>query len=109
MPGEGRLFKLMNDMTVKVKSSQTNGTYEICEEKCPPGFMPHKHMQTKDFETFYIVSGSATCKVSDETVDAVKGTGIHIPPDVPHEVQSAEGCEMLASSAPASRKANSRK
>ena len=52
MPGEGGLFKLMNDMTVKVKSSQTNGTYEICEEKCPQGFTPHKHMHTKDFETF---------------------------------------------------------
>ena len=95
MPGEGRLFKLMNDMTVKVKSSQTNGTYEVCEEKCPTGFTSRKHMHTKDFETFYIVSGSATRKVGDETVDAVKGTTIHIPPGVPHEVHSAEGCEML--------------
>ena len=37
-PGGGRVFKRMNDMTVKVKSSDTNGTYEMCEEKCPPGF-----------------------------------------------------------------------
>ena len=71
-PGGGRVFKRMNDMTVKVKSSDTNGTYEMCEEKCPPGFESRRHLHAKDFETFYMVSGSATWEVGDETVERLQ-------------------------------------
>ena len=94
-PGGGRVFKRMNDMTVKVKSSDTNGTYEMCEEKCPPGFESRRHMHAKDFETFYMVSGNARWEVGDEVVDAVKGHTIHIPPNTPHKVKTEEGCEMI--------------
>lgn len=95
-PQDGLLYKRNNEMWVKIKSEDTNGTYEICEERCPPGFTSRRHMHTKDFETFYMVEGSANWEVGDETVDAVAGTFIHIPPNVPHKVRVGDdGCKML--------------
>ena len=52
-------------------------------------------MHTKDYETFYMVSGTAIWEVGDQTVEAVKGTTILIPPGVPHKVRSEEGCKIL--------------
>jgi quercetin dioxygenase-like cupin family protein len=94
-PDEGRLFRRANDMTVKVKSSETDGTYEVCLEKCPPGFESPRHKHTKDFETFYVLSGTAIWEVDGEVIEATEGTTIHIPPDVPHQVKTPDGCRML--------------
>lgn len=94
-PGEGTLFERNNEMWIKVPSSETKGTYEICEEICPAGFESKRHAHRKDFETFYIVDGSATWEVGDETLEATKGTIINIPPNIPHKVVTREGCRML--------------
>lgn len=94
-PGEGKLYDRDNEMWIKVPSSETKGTYEICEEICPAGFQSKKHAHRKDFETFYIVDGSATWTVGDETIEATKGTIINIPPNVPHKVVTENGCRML--------------
>lgn len=82
-------------MWVKVPSSETGGVYELCEEFCPPGFQSRTHAHRKDFETFYMVEGSATWTVGDETVEATQGTFIKIPPNVPHKVVTRDGCRML--------------
>lgn len=92
---DGILYKRNNEMRVKIASEHTNGTYEICEEKCPPGFTSRRHMHLQDWETFYIVDGSATWEVGDETVEATKGTTVHLPPKVPHKVFTKDGCTML--------------
>ena len=94
-PGEGKLFDRNNEMWVKIPSKQTKGTYEICEEFCPPGLESKRHAHRKDFETFYIVDGTATWSVGDEIIEATKGTIINIPPNVPHKVVTKEGCRML--------------
>ena len=94
-PGEGKLYDRNNEMWIKVPSSETKGTYEICEEICPAGFESKKHAHRKDFETFYIVDGSATWEVGGETIEATKGTVINNPPNVPHKVVTQNGCRML--------------
>lgn len=94
-PGEGTLYDRNNEMWIKVPTNETNGTYEICEEICPAGFESKKHAHRKDFETFYIVDGSATWTVGEETIEATKGTIINIPPNVPHKVVTRNGCHML--------------
>jgi quercetin dioxygenase-like cupin family protein len=94
-PDDGRSFKRANEMVIKVKSSETNGTYELCLETCPPGFESPRHKHTKDFETFYVLEGTAIWEVGGEVVEAGAGTTIHIPPDVPHKVTTPEGCKML--------------
>lgn len=95
LPGEGTLFERNNEMWVKVTTEETGGVYEVCEEFCPPGFSSKRHAHRKDFETFYMVDGSATWQVGDETIEATKGTFIKIPPNVPHKVVTETGCRML--------------
>lgn len=95
LPGQGKLYDRNNEMWVKIPSSATQGTYEICEEICPAGFESKRHAHRKDFETFYIVDGSATWSVGDETIEATKGTIVNIPPNVPHKVVTKNGCRML--------------
>lgn len=95
LPGQGKFYDRNNEMWVKVPSSATNGTYEICEETCPAGFESKKHSHRNDFETFYMVDGSATWSVGDETIEATKGTIINIPPNTPHKVVTKNGCRMV--------------
>ena len=92
---DGILYKRNNEMRVKIASEHTGGTYEICEERCPAGFQSRRHMHNKDWETFYMVDGSATWEVGGKTVNATKGMTIHIPPQVPHKVHTENGCHML--------------
>ena len=34
----GNLYERANDMFVKVTAGDTDGSYEVCEERCPAGF-----------------------------------------------------------------------
>ena len=94
-PDDGKLYKRNNEMRVKIAATDTRGQYEICEERCPPGFQSRRHMHSRDVETFYRVDGSATWEVGGETIEATKGVTIHIPPNVPHKVVTKSGCHML--------------
>lgn len=94
-PDDGRLCLRDNEMRVKIPTQSTNRAYEICEERCPPGFESRRHMHTKDFETFYMIDASATWEVGDETIEATEGATINIPPNVPHKVVTRGGCHML--------------
>ena len=94
-PGEGNLYKLMNDMNVKVTADHTGGAYEVCEETCPPGFKSNKHMHTHNHETFYVIEGNVTFILGDETYNATPGSCIHIPPNLPHQVYTKDGARML--------------
>jgi len=92
----GNLYKRANDMFVKVTAAETNGTYEICEERCPPGFASRRHMHTENFETFFIIEGSATFELAGDIYDAQPGQLFHIPPKVPHKVTAGnDGVRML--------------
>jgi mannose-6-phosphate isomerase-like protein (cupin superfamily) len=92
----GNLYKRANDMFVKVTAEDTGGAYEICEERCPPGFASRRHMHTENHETFFIIEGSATFELGPETFDAQPGQLYHIPPKVPHKVTAgADGVRML--------------
>ena len=95
-PDDGNLYKRKNDMFVKVTTNDTDGAYEVCEERCPPGFASRRHMHTRNHETFYILEGNATFILCDETHQATPGSTFHIPPGVPHKVIAGDdGVRML--------------
>lgn len=95
-PDDGNLYKRVNDMFVKVTAQDTNGAYEICEERCPPGFSSRKHYHSQNFETFFVLEGSATFILGDETYEGTEGSLFHIPPGVPHQVIAGDnGIRML--------------
>ena len=94
-PDDGILYKRNNEMRVKIRSRDTGGVYEICEERCGPGFQSRRNMHTKDYETFIVLEGSATFEVGNETIEGTPGMFIHIPPGVPHKVSTKDGIKML--------------
>ena len=100
-PGKGNIYARANEVIVKVTGGDTNQTFEVVEENCKPGFQSRAHIHTKAFETFYVFEGSADFQVGDELYHAQKGSCVHIPPGVPHQVTSKEGVRMLMIYSPA--------
>ena len=100
-PRQGNIYARANEVIVKITGADTDGTFEVVEENCNPGFQSRAHIHTKAFETFYVMEGSAEFRVGDETFRATKGSCIHIPPGVPHQVTSPEGVRMLIVYSPA--------
>jgi mannose-6-phosphate isomerase-like protein (cupin superfamily) len=100
-PGQGNVYAKANEVIVKITGDDTNQTFEVVEENCKPGFQSRAHYHIKAYETFYVFDGSADFKVGDETFNATKGSCVHIPPGVPHQVTSKEGVRMLMIYSPA--------
>ena len=85
-PGAGNIYAKANEVIVKITGDDTAQTFEVVEENCKPG---------------YVFDGSAEFKVRDELFHAQKGSCVHIPPGVPHQVTSKEGVRMLMIYSPA--------
>ena len=93
--GEGNVYARANVATCKITASDTDGTFEIFDEQCKPGFESRLHMHTKSFQVCYVVDGSGEFQLGDEVFHAKKGACVNIPPGVPHKVGSKEGMRML--------------
>ena len=55
----------------------------------PARFSTGRHVHRVQEETFYVVEGKCEWQIGDETVHAVPGTFVFIPPGVPHNVANA--------------------
>ena len=100
-PGQGNIYAKANEVIVKVTGADTNQTFEVVEENCKPGFQSRLHYHTKAYETFYVFDGNADFQVGDEMFHAGKGSCVHIPPGVQHQVTSKDGVRMLMIYSPA--------
>jgi quercetin dioxygenase-like cupin family protein len=100
-PGQGNVYAKANEVIVKITGDDTAGTFEVVEENCKPGFQSRAHYHIKAYETFYVFDGSADFQVGDELYHGVKGSCVHIPPGVVHQVTSKEGVRMLMVYSPA--------
>jgi quercetin dioxygenase-like cupin family protein len=100
-PGEGTVFARANEATVKVSAVDTNGAFEIIDERCKPGFKSRLHIHTKSYQTCYVMEGAGEFLVGDETFAARAGSCVHIPPGVPHQVSTQNGMRMLMVYSPA--------
>jgi len=93
--GEGNVYARANVATCKITASDTDGTFEIFDEQCKPGFESRLHMHTKSFQVCYVVDGAGEFQLGDQVFHAKKGACVNIPPGVPHKVGSQEGMRML--------------
>ena len=93
--GEGNVYARANVATCKITAGDTDGTFEIFDEQCKPGFESRLHMHTKSFQVCYVVDGSGEFQLGEEVFHAKKGACVNIPPGVPHKVGSREGMRML--------------
>jgi quercetin dioxygenase-like cupin family protein len=100
-PGEGDVFARANLAIVKIAAADTNGTFEVIDETCKPGFQSRLHIHTKSYQTCYVMEGSGEFLVGNERFSGEKGSCVHIPPGVPHQVSSQNGMRMLMVYSPA--------
>jgi uncharacterized cupin superfamily protein len=84
--GEGELLEMgLSHVLVKAGSEQTAGTFFLCESTLEPGFPgrpPHIHEKLHDM--LYVLEGTLTLRVGDETIAAEAGTFACFPPGTVH-------------------------
>jgi mannose-6-phosphate isomerase-like protein (cupin superfamily) len=81
---------------IKAGAAQTNGEVSIVEVTEAPGTEAPLHVHHREDETFYVLEGSVTLHVGEETIEAGPGDCAFGPRDVPHRYTvGPEGCRML--------------
>lgn len=76
----------------------------VIQERVPPGRSEVRHYHNLSRQFFYILAGTGTMIIGEETVTLHKNEGIEIPPQVPHQFrnESEEDVVFLVVSAPKS-------
>jgi quercetin dioxygenase-like cupin family protein len=81
---------------VKATAADTNGQMTILEITDPPNTKAPLHVHHNEDEGFWILDGSATFEVGDQTIEARVGDYLLGPRDIPHRYTTGpDGCRML--------------
>jgi quercetin dioxygenase-like cupin family protein len=85
-PGEGERLEMgPTSVTLKATGDETDGKFFLSEGELAPGFPgppPHVHRQLHDM--FYVLEGTLTLRLGDETHEAPPGTFACVPPGTVH-------------------------
>jgi mannose-6-phosphate isomerase-like protein (cupin superfamily) len=86
-PGEGERHAAGpgTEVVIKATGDDTAGSFFLSESVIAPGFPgppPHVHEQLHD--SFYVLEGTLTVLLGDETLAAGPGTFICVPPGIVH-------------------------
>ena len=71
--------------TIKVLTSETNGSYTVMDIIHPPNLGPPLHVHPKGSETFYIVEGNYEFILDGQSIIGKPGDVIFVPKEVPHK------------------------
>ena len=104
-PGEGEATSLFGDTyVVKASGEDTGGALAVIEAHLAPhsGGTP-LHINTLEDENYYVVEGTLTFRLGEETREAPAGTYVHIPKGAVHTHwnATAEPVRLLGFPAPA--------
>ena len=81
---------------VKASAADTAGQYTLLEITAPPDLETPLHVHYTEDEGFYVVDGSVTIHVGDETVELAAGQHAFGPRDVPHKFRvGPDGARMI--------------
>ena len=87
--------------TIKVLTSETNGSYTILDIIHPPNLGPALHKHPRGSETFYIVEGDYEFILDGKSVMGKPGDVIFVPKEIPHRfVVGDKGGHALVISPP---------
>src|SRR5919112_964279 len=70
--------------TIKVLTSETNGSYTILDVIHPPNVGPALHMHPRGTETFYIIEGHYEFILNEKPLIGNSGDIIFVPKGIPH-------------------------
>jgi len=73
---------------VLITGDDSNGQYFAFEAIVPPGAGPPMHIQTREEEAFYVLTGEITFYVGEEQRKAVASSFVHIPRGVAHRFEN---------------------
>ena len=96
-PGQGRILPQIG--TVKASAALTSGAFEVIEYTGPATPPPHIHRLRE--EAFYVLAGSFTFVLGDETVDAPTGSFVFVPRGTRHGFTVRPGSRALLWVSPA--------
>ena len=67
----------------------------VIQERVPPagGEAPHFHSRARQF--FYVISGTATMELPDQTVSFGAGQGLHVPPNTVHRLVNTSDTDLV--------------
>ena len=81
---------------VKASGADTGGQYSRGEITAPAGFQAPLHVHYREDEGFYVLEGSVTIHVGEETVELGPGQHAYAPRDIPHTFTiGPDGARML--------------
>ena len=81
---------------IKATGADTGGLMTIVEQTEPPNEDGPLHVHHREDEAFWILEGSATFQVGDETIEASAGDYLFGPRHIPHKYSTGpDGCRML--------------
>jgi mannose-6-phosphate isomerase-like protein (cupin superfamily) len=84
-PGEGERIGGPTTVTIKASGAETNDSFylgEVVIEAGFPGPPPHRHRRLHDM--FYVLDGTLTMRLGDETLELERGSFVCVPPGVVH-------------------------
>ncbi|HEX3737051.1 MAG TPA: cupin domain-containing protein [Solirubrobacterales bacterium] len=86
LPGEGENFEMgASRISLKATSADTDGAFFLSETVVESGFAgPPLHIHHKLTDMFYVLEGTLTFRIGDDTVEGPAGTFVCAPPGVPH-------------------------
>jgi quercetin dioxygenase-like cupin family protein len=89
--------------TFLLTGEQSGGSMFILEATVPAGGGPPPHIHQREDESFYLLQGSLSVRVGDETLHASAGDFLHVPKGTVHSFRNDGESEakMLAIFSPA--------
>ena len=92
-PGEGERHGAgATKILIKATADDTAGSFYLAESVIPPGFPgppPHVHDHLHDM--FYVLEGTLTVRVGDETMELPAGSFAAVPPGTVHTFSNPTG------------------
>src|SRR5438132_11670186 len=85
-PGEGERFELGPSAAVfKADAEATQGRFALVETTIEPGFPgPKLHVHHDTLDMFFVLEGTLTMQLGDETLDLAAGSFVLVPPGTAH-------------------------
>jgi quercetin dioxygenase-like cupin family protein len=84
-PGEGEQIGGPTAVTIKATGIETEGSLYVGEVVAQPGFPgPPAHFHERLHDMFYVLDGTLTVRLGDQTAELPAGSFVCVPPGVVH-------------------------
>lgn len=88
-------------MVTKADGSQTDGRFDLLDQRVPPGYAPPRHRHEREDEAWYVLEGDATFWCGSRVLSAEAGAFVYLPRGVEHTFRAgSRGARLLTLTVP---------